>query len=242
MDTQTWEYATDNNWFVGVKPNPRVKRGIKWSTQIARMKFGQSFKSNLELPRLSQLVEATDANWHGEHLLRVEAATTPNYDRLLIAGIWENKSGHFALYDLNSINRALTSSGISAVPISNFDNNKIAFHINNFYGGGNGDTYINSVQGYDIDNNRNIYITSQKATTNDNEIRPKIIKLPWGSTSNNDGQAFYLDGIIDRKYYTELESIQITGTGKVYVTASYHDRSVDSPVKESRIYQVFGIL
>lgn len=242
--TQTWEYAKNSNWFVGVKPNPRVTSGIKWSTQIARMKFGESYDSNTQMPRLSQLVEATDANWSGQHLLRVEAAATPNYDKLLIAGIWNNYSGHFALYDLDSINRELNSYGTTPVPINLFDSDKNAFHIDNFFNGGNGDTYINSVQGYDIDDNWNIYVTSQPFTTNDSEIHPKIVKIPWGSSSNDNGQAFYLDDIVDSNYYTELESIQITGTGKVYVTASYHDRSsVDNyVVKESRIYQVFGIL
>ena len=118
--TQTWEYATKNNWFVGVKPNERVTEGIKWSTQIARMKFGESYDKNTQLPRLSQLVEATDANWHGQHLLRVEAAATPNYDKLLIAGIWNNYSGHFALYNLDSINSKLNSYGTTPVPINVF--------------------------------------------------------------------------------------------------------------------------
>ncbi|WP_227744054.1 helveticin J family class III bacteriocin [Lactobacillus helveticus] len=242
--TQTWEYAKNNNWFVGVKPNPRVTSGIKWSTQIARMKFGESYSSNTQMSRLSQLVEATDANWRGQHLLRVEAAATPNYDKLLIAGIWNNYSGHFALYDLESINSKLSTYGTTPVPINLFDKEKIAFHIDDFFKGGSGDTYINSVQGYDIDDNWNICVTSQPFTTNDSEIQPKIVKIPWGSSSNNNGQAFYLNGIVDNNYFTELESIQITGTGKVYVTALYHDRSSadNYVVRESRIYQVFGIL
>ena len=54
---------------------------------------------------------------------------------------------------------------------------------------------------------------------------------------------FRLNGIVDNNYYTELESIQITGTGNVYVTASYHDKyDANNTVVESRIYQVFGIL
>ena len=241
--TQTWEYATKNNWFVGVKPNERVTEGIKWSTQIARMKFGESYDKNTQLPRLSQLVEATDANWHGQHLLRVEAAATPNYDKLLIAGIWNNYSGHFALYNLDSINSKLNSYGTTPVPINVFDKEKNAFHIDNFFNGGSGDTYIDSVQGFDIDNNWNIYVTCQKSTTIESDIHPKIVKIPWGSSSNNNGQAFSLNGIVDNNYYTELESIQITGTGNVYVTASYHDKyDGNNTVVESRIYQVFGIL
>ena len=117
------------------------------------------------------------------------------------------------------------------------------YFIDNFFNGGSGDIYIYSVQGYDIDNNWNIYVTCQKSTTIESDIHPKIVKIPWGSSSNNNVQAFSLNGIVDNNYYTELESIQITGTGNVYVTASYHDKyDANNTVVESRIYQVFGIL
>lgn len=160
--TQTWEYAGDTgngSWFIGTKSNDN-----HWATQIARVKYPGSHTKNTDLTRISNLVEMTSLNngqgWHGKHLLRAEAAVSPNYNYLLIATVWTDHSGHFGLYNLPQVNAKLNNIGIDDIKISDLDDCKerAIVDISNI------DSV--SLQGFDIDDNQNIYISSQYSPKN----------------------------------------------------------------------------
>lgn len=233
--TQTWIPANENDeYFVGVKPN-----SSNWTTQIAKVRYpkllAHNYTSNTQLPRLSHLNHATDLAYDGHnHLHRVEAAVSPNGQYFMIAAIWNDNSGHFALYDLDEVNQKLDENGTKDTPITDLPCLS-AFHIENF------DTpslapdqeqanIIDSVQGYAIDNDKNIYISNQlspKINHTTGEVTTwsrKIIKFPWGETNNANWQVSMIDGIDLPDRYGELESIQVNAPDDIYLTVAYHQK------------------
>src|SRR5699024_6475280 len=144
-------------WFVGVKPTKIQGSDIIWAGQMARV----------------------DINTQpGPH---AEAAVSPNYKKILIATIENNRIGHFIIYDLDKINQALDKSGkYKDVSVDGFEYED-SFTINNLYGNAE-DAVVNSIQGYDLDNDGNIYISSQKAPDFDGSYHAyhkQIVKIPW---------------------------------------------------------------
>lgn len=249
--TQTWEYAgsaKDNNkdggWFIGTKPKSSKKP--KWDTQIARIPFHAAYYThNTELPRISNLNAAGrnfGINYSGNDLVRAEAAVTPvtsdgRYKMLLIATVDKAGTGYFSLYDLSEMNAALNAAGTSDVNLAKHPiggNAKKAFKIPGFV------DEVKSIQGYDIDNNLNIYVSSEYAPDkSDTSSKPRsIVKIPWGSTNSDSWDK------IDLKYntrldisgfYTEFEGIQVVNENKLYLTVAYHK---DGKTKYNRIYQI----
>lgn len=255
--TQTWEYAGSSNnddggWFIGTKPK-KTSSG-KFDTQIARIPFpsknGSYYTKNTQLPRISNL-NAAGRNYHidysGSNLVRSEAAVTPspNYQYLLIATIdstntSDNKgNGYFSLYNLSDMNQAINNAGTGDVNLAKEDiGNKAvkAFKIENFVG------KIGSIQGYDIDENLNIYISSEYHPDKTNIVsKPrKIVKIPWGTTSSE--QWNMLDLTNDTRlnmsgYATEFEGIQVNKENDLYLTIAYHN-SKNYTTEYNRIYKV----
>lgn len=197
--TQTWVPANDNDeYFVGAKPNSG-----NWTTQIARVKYprllSENYTSNTQLPRLSHLNRVTDVPYDGHnHLHRVEASVSPNGKYFMIASIWNNGSGHFGLFDLDEVNQKLDENGTTNTPITDL-HCLSAFHIDNFDNPSvapdeEEPTMIDSVQGYAIDNDKNIYISNQLSPKINHETGEvttwarKIVKFPWGETDSNNWQ------------------------------------------------------
>ncbi|MBP2058337.1 hypothetical protein J2Z60_001516 [Lactobacillus colini] len=221
--TQTWEYAGTTghgNWFIGTKPNDG-----KWATQIARVSYPGSHTKNTEMTRISNLVEmANKDNWHGQHLLRAEAAVSPNYEYLLISTVWENHSGHFGLYSLPKVNAKLDKIGSGNIKISDLAECKAQ------------DNYIVdidnidsvSLQGFDIDNDKNIYISSQYSPDIDGKSKPRsIYKVFWDRPEVYNWQQFDLSNyrILETNFEgkpTEFEGIQVIGKDHLYLTVAYH--------------------
>lgn len=232
--TQTWEYAgKENSWFVGVKP--LKDSGWRWATQIARITFPKkfhslSYSSNTQLPRLSWLRCAGNMTLDGPDFNRSEAAVTPDYQYMLIVTLSKSNRGYFSLYKLKDINDALDKNG------SRKDTKLTDIKA---YAGFNIDlSSINSFQGFDIDNDHNIYISSQKHPDGQKTHPRKIVKIPWNSQSESDWQVVNLDPInLDwHNRQTELEGIQVLGNNHVYLTVSYHgDDGTQAP---SRVYEV----
>ena len=109
-------------------------------------------------------------------MTHAEAAVSPNYKKFLIATIENNRIGHFTIYDLDKINQALDKSGkYKDVSLDGFEYEN-SFTINNLYGNAE-DAVVNSIQGYDLDNDGNIYISSQKAPDSMAHIMHIISKL-----------------------------------------------------------------
>lgn len=221
--TQTWEYAGptgQSEWFIGAKANDD-----KWTTQIARVPYPSEYTKNTEMVRISNLVEISNQDdWHGQHIYRVEAAVSPDYQYLMLATVWTNQSGHFALYNLPEVNQLLNNSGTKNITVGELNSYKIGstIDISNFVG------KIGSIQGYDIDNQRNIYISSQYAPGHVNSQVRKIVKFNW--TNYDSWQTIDLTNdsrlnVNFNGYPTEFEGIQVRGVNDLYLTVAYH--SVD---------------
>lgn len=248
--TQTWEYAgspKDNNknggWFIGTKPKSSKKP--KWDTQIARVPFHAAYYThNTELPRISNLNAAGrnfEINYPGDNLVRAEAAVTPvtpdgRYKMLLIATVDKAGTGYFSLYDLSEINAALNAAGTSDVNLAKHPiggNAKKAFKIPGFV------DEVKSIQGYDIDNNLNIYVSSERAPKGSSAPR-SIVKIPWGTTDSNSWDKIDLrnnKNLDINGFYTEFEGIQVIGENNLYLTIAYHDANTGT-TKNNRIYRV----
>lgn len=255
--TQTWEYAgtsKENNnsnggWFVGTKPKVSSEDGIKWDTQIARVPFHAAYYThNTELPRISNLNAAGrnfSINYPGDNLVRAEAAVAPGesgkgYKWLLIATVDKAGTGYFSLYDLSEMNAALNAAGISDVNLAKHPiggNAKKAFKIPGFVND------VKSIQGYDIDNNLNIYVSSERhpdEPTYSSKPR-KIVKIPWGEVNKDSWSIIDLSqtSSLDLAGYgTEFEGIQVIAENKLYLTVAYHDKNEGGATTKNRIYQV----
>ncbi|TSO26932.1 helveticin J family class III bacteriocin [Lactobacillus sp. LL6] len=229
--TQTWEYAGGKNqnnfnggWFIGTKSNDK-----KWTIQIGRLTYPGTYSKNTQISRISNLVEITNGNWSGQHIYRVEAAVSPSYHYLMIATVWTNNSGHFALYDLAKVNNALNNNGSSNVTISDLSPYKVApyIDIDNFVG------RINSIQGYDIDDSKNIYISSQYSPDKPNASERKLVKFNWQNFNNWEIHNLTKDSRLDTNfvgYPTELEGIQVIGNNDLYLTVAYHSKDGNSTI------------
>lgn len=246
--TQTWEYANrSKSWFIGTKANTNG-----WDTQIARVQFPSSgtvtHYYNTEMPRLSYLNRAGSEygiGYAGVDMKRVEAAVSPNYSELLIASVDTANNGYFSIYDLDQVNNAL--DGVEGtgedVPITSLSC-KSAFMINDFVGTlGNlqNDPIGGSIQGYDIDDERNIYISSEKSPSSKEPYQHprKLVKIPWGETNTNNWEFADLDDdYMDVSgHISELESIQVIDSHTMYLTVSYHEEG-SLTTDRQRIYEI----
>lgn len=249
--TQTWiDAGRKDYYFVGVKPK---KYGSHyWDTQIARVKVEPNihnrFHNNTEMTRLSFLNRAgygyrnNEVVYPGKNLVRLEAAVSPDKHRFLIASIDKDHNGHFALYDLNEINAKLDQSGTNDLNIQDVHCLE-AFIIPNF-----NSEILHSVQGYALDNDDNIYVSSQPGPHANlfgfaKQGKPRlIVKIPWGiidpnkwDVANlNQKKEFNLFG-----YVTEFEGIQVVNANLLYLTVAYHSIG-DLKTHKNRIYRIEG--
>lgn len=252
--TQTWEPAGKRGfWFVGTKPK-RYGHNY-WTTQIARLHepadVTLTFMQNTELPRLSYLNRAGsgfDNNsvvYPGKEMERLEAAVTPDHKRLMIASIGFDHRGHFALYDLSDINQALDQVEDAPTDI-NIEQFKClgAFMIPHF----NTDP-LTSVQGYELDNQNNIYVSSQSGPTTNwlgmaKQGRPReIVKIPWGCPDPQKWEVAQLDKEHHLNvfgYVTEFEGMQVLSPNKIYLTVAYHRKDNSLTTLGNRIYEIDG--
>ena len=245
--TQTFEYANQSGaWFIGTKGKKQTSTSkYAWDTQIARVQIpaSQSISSNTSLPRLSYLNRAgigkkidkygnfTDT-FTGNDLLRSEAAVSPgpNFASFLLATIDSAGNGYFFLYRLADINNALNKAGTADVNIATipclgyFAIPKITDELEG----------IGSIQGYDLDDQNNIYISSQRSGKDERHL----YKIPWGASNKANWTDVPLNGTIDvAGHYTELEGVQVLSENDLYLTVAYH-RNTDKVATQSRVFKV----
>lgn len=222
--TQTWEYANKPGcWFIGTK-GKLGSGNYYWDTQIARVKIPgrANYDSNTELPRLSHLNLAGGFGLSGADLDRSEAAVSPNYLYFLVSVIDKSGNGYFSLYYLNDINNALDAAGTTNVNIGTLPVIR-SFVIPSL----TDRNVIDSIQGIDLDDNLNIYISSEYSPSDfatDSEPRD-IYKIPWGTTTPDMWEDIDLTDnyTIDfGGHPTELESVQVISENHLYLTVVYH--------------------
>lgn len=242
--TQTWEYAgsnaknnADSGWFIGTKP--KKNDSYYWDTQIARVKFeNKSWDYNTQLPRISNLNQAGrkyGLGYSGTKLVRSEAAVSEyisgdsenSYKYFLIVTVDDSGTGYFSLYNLNDINQALNTNGTSDV---NLKTNSVAEKCLKAFKIDNLTSKVGSLQGFDIDSNENIYISSESHPNKTGSIisKPrKIVKIPWNTTETSQWDFIRLDNytILDESgYATEFEGIQVNSENDLYLTVAYHNK------------------
>ena len=98
---------------------------------------------------------------------------------------------------------------------------------------------VKSIQGYDIDNNLNIYVSSQYAPkAGQGKQERKIVKIPWGNNDDSNWTKVNLDNTTSLDINgceTEFEGIQVTGENNLYLTVAYHKAGT---TVDNRIYKV----
>lgn len=232
--TQTWEFSgKKGHWFVGTKATTNNKYG--WDKQIARVKVPdyKLHNHNYELPRLSWLTHAGGMVINDQDFNRSEAALSPDYSKMLIAVTDKQGNGYFSLYDTNVVNDALDRNGSSTDTRLDKLPYLKSFKVSNFV------TIVQSLQGFDIDENDNIYVSSEYSPKAGRQSPRKIVKIPWGVTDSNYWQCVELDNYdLDRaNKLTELEGIQVLGNNHVYLTVSYHFKNGGTD-KNHRVYEI----
>lgn len=245
--TQTWECSGHSGkWFVGTKPDGT------WDKQIARIdisSIGKIYTSNTDFPRLAYLNRAgtgkkvDGSTYAGVDLKRAEAALSPDYSKFLLATVDNDNNGYFTIFDANVINDALDNVEASKgyVNLGNLPY-KESFSVKDFY------SIVKSIQGYDIDNAGNIYVSSQLAPdpVNGSYHNKNIFKIPtYARTNSSDWLQVELTkypGVIDihgQGMHTELEGIQILGENHCYLTVAYHKNiSGKNKTVSNKIYEV----
>lgn len=259
--TQTWEYAGDGQWFVGVNPKDDRFSHFKWTTQIARVKFaaGKSYRYT-QLPRLAHLYEASsDDSYTQEKMQRVEAAVSQDYKYLLIQSLQypvsrgKPQTAHFALYDLDEVNDVLDEAAKKKSKYVGLENlhKLMAFTIPNFK------PAIPSLQGIDLyvnpdadkdnlqDSDITLYVSCELPVKHKNgeyvSSDPRqIVKVPWGETDPAAWHAFKLENSHWENWATEVEGLQVVGPD-IYLTVAYHSKTTGKTT-QNRIYRVSGIM
>lgn len=268
--TQTFEFANagdQHHWFIGTKPVN------DWCTQIARIDLTKQnvqspHTTNLDFPRLAHLNRIGNQPYDGSLMYRVEAAVSPDYQKLLIMTVDKNYTAHFTFYDLPTINQALDSVEANSpqkryVSMENQpltgDSNFQSFSVDNFYNPddvagkdnyGSTNEITNSIQGVDIDNSGNIYISCQPSPTKINKKyvghHKQIIKIPyyahddlssWISVNLSQYAKENSNTFDLPKFHSEVESIQIISENYGYLTISYHRDSYGLTTL-SRIFKI----
>ena len=244
--TQTWEYAgRAGQWFIGTKPG----KG-NWAKQIARVDLGvvsKNHKSNTDFPRLAYLNRAGKTLFVGDLMTHAEVAVSPDYRQLLLLTLENKQIAHFTIFDLKKINAELDTIGSDFISLEDFPYLE-SFTISNFNGIGE-EAVVNSIQGIDLDNEGNIYLSSQRAPQlSDGKWKlhhKQIIKIPHDARSESlesNWQAVNLSKISKLDLagkHSELEGIQIIGEDHCYLTVAYHEE-VDGSNKTvlNKIYKL----
>lgn len=242
--TQTWEFSGQKNkWFIGTKQKKT------WASQIAlvdiKKNMGKAVSSNTEFPRLAYLnragkgVDYNGNTYTGDMFKRAEAAVSPgpNYDTFLLATVDIYGTGYFTLYNMAEINSAFSKltdpNGYIDIGKINY---KESFIIPKFVSLYKGNTkisagIIDSIQGYDLDDAGNIYVTSQKSPLLGSDGKwithhKEIVKIPanhrtdtsnWGHVNLSAWRGIDISG-----KHSEVESLQVLEEDHAYVTVAYH--------------------
>lgn len=178
----------------------------------------------------------------GDSIERIEAAVSPDYDKFLVASVEFDGTGHFAIYDLDTINNALDNAGTGYVNIGNIQCEE-SFTISDLM-----DDVDNSIQGYDLDETGNIYISSQQApelkegswTTH----HKQIIKIPtYARTDPSQWDYINLSawgGLDVSGEHTEVEGIQVLNEDHVFLTVAYHvNKNGASFTEYNKMYELY---
>lgn len=235
--TQTLIHLNSRNWLVGC--HPRQAGNYNWSTELAVVPYPKHkdrvINSYHCLAHLTNLKSATDLSEAKRRpIIRSEAAISPNHKLLLIATIDTKNTGNFAVYHFSTIKHRLNKAKRSSHKSVNLANTQpiSAFHIKHFYG-----DRVNSVQGYALDNEKNIYISEE--LNSNNKTSHNIIKFAWDDTNPDQFKRYHLINSHWKPYRIELEGIELKNN-TLYVSTAFHTHKQAN--LENKIYRIKNIL
>lgn len=233
--------GTEKMWLIPTKPNAGG-----YDIQIARVALPvnsasskASATSNTSLTRMSHVAQSggylvPNSYGTGEgDADRIEFAVSPNKTWFCTLVI-KNGKGYFGLYPMQKINEYFESGtfdirddGLKKYCVGRFTIDDLT--------GTSGK--IGSVQGFDIDEDLNLYFSSQYASKGADRY---ITVIPWREDRTENWKRLDLNSVSvldDKGYYTELEGLQLTNADYFYLTVSYHADS-DKKTGYSRIFKV----
>jgi hypothetical protein len=234
---QTLDYFEGNDGtpylLIATKANPDYS-DEHWDIQIARLNFNSArynspLNGNTSVTRLAHIKEALEMK---NDLKRVGAAVSTNHTTLLIGGIDSEGNGVFAKYKIDTINSAMdeaaNGNGVTRLDYIGYDSR---FEVPNIM---NGLLPQKSIQGFELDNAGNVYVSSGTPNyynPDDASKIPSVNKFIWGDPTPHtinlrDG---YWDGC-----EIEPEGIQILNPETdMLIAVSYHSGGVTT---KNRIY------
>lgn len=179
-------HAHYGNLPTGASDDPKKEAANIWCADFIIFDFpNDKFTSGYKI--LTGIFDVVNSLGGGAEPYRVEIAVSPNKNYLLIAPIDSGGKQFFLLYDYNMfkkyVNGCSNKGTINLKDIPLLDN----FAIDRFVIGSETGKSVNfkfdSVQGYAIDNDKTIYISSQKAPNKKGKGHSlaKIICIPWNS-------------------------------------------------------------
>lgn len=133
------------------------------------------------------------------------------------------------------------------------------FTIDNLYSSDVDDSQyvLHSLQGFDVDNNLNVFISSQKAP----KIDPSTGRFPAGNTFHKEILVILADsrydqeqwtnvnlsasGVIDKPgtgRHTEVEGIQAIDANNAYLTVAYHVKKYDYLTRKYKSYTDYSTI
>lgn len=199
-------------------------------------------------------------------LTRAEAAVSSDHTKFLLVTVDSNGKGYFTIYNLAAINEALDSVQYNDGANRYFDIGNISpsdivdeFTIKNLYSKNVDDTsyILHSLQGFDVDNSNNVFISSQKAPI----IDPATGRFPKGNTFHKEilvipANARYdqnqwtnvnlsASGVIDQPgtgRHTEIEGIQAIDSNNAYLTVAYHIKKYNSSTRQYDSYTDYSTI
>ncbi|WEV39606.1 helveticin J family class III bacteriocin [Lactobacillus sp. ESL0681] len=230
---QTSTYPSKNN------PNKFVKK--YWDLQLARLNFNNpgTINTNTSVVRLAHIDKAVGMTGG---LKRVGGAISKgnNYSELLVGAVDKQNNGYFARYDMDLINQQMderSKTYLETIP-------QISSNLQPIPGLGSTALPQASIQGFELDNYGNIYVSSGTETPYyaTPESSPSVTRF----RPNNSCRSLVLNNSKWSEWCTgthaiETEGIQLTSDLQtMFIGISYHKNWTDPDLdatKENRIYE-----
>lgn len=204
---------------------------------ISKSLYSKSFTKGLNATNFNEydsqiiLSELINLNYAGDFKLSETNITesritiAPDYGSFLLLIIDSRGNAYFILYDLNEFNDLLDQSSNNFLSLKEIDYLS-EFKITDFK------NIVGSFQGFGIDNDLNIYISSEYPPTVKSYFSHdrKIIKISWDRNEPSDWRILDLssDNALDHEHCTtEFKNIQVIHENDLFLTVAYYKLKID---------------
>lgn len=184
-------HAHYGNLKTGAPDNPKKEATNIWCADFIIFDFpNDKFTGKYKI--LTGIFDVVDSLGGGAEPYRVEMSVSPDLKYLLIAPIDSSGTQYFLLYDYATFKQNLNKCpdkgviNLKNIPLlDEFDINKFA--VGSEINTDMDDVKFDSVQGYAIDNDKTVYVSSQKGPKHYDrwlKSQAKLIRIPWKAYAN----------------------------------------------------------